>query len=182
MREPGIMTVDPLNPSLSLKAGMDGKALGILRTLAHHRATSEKEHRLTTLLRDPEIDATPGWFMHVPNCFNDALDIRQTSRVKGGKASNVWTQGCNFSFKVGDTIYNSPRAYEPWTQALPHVCVAIQVRSVTASGGPLVSESAAGVVTFDILVPNADKTAIQFIAGRTETQDEFVRIGLASIK
>ena len=58
---------------------MKQKTLEILDRMT--RAGAAKEDRLTELLRDPEADATPGWFMHVPKCFDDALDIKQTTRV-----------------------------------------------------------------------------------------------------
>ena len=158
---------------------MQSKALGILDTLTQHRATVEKEARLTDLLRDPDGEGTPGWFMHVPKCFNDSLDIRQTTRIKDGKASIVWSQGCNFSFKDGDTVYDSPDAYGTWSEALKKLKVAIQVRSATDSGPQVVGSEGArqpGNVTFDILVPTADRTKVQALGCRTLTQFDFVRM------
>ena len=83
---------------------MKQKALQLMEQLTR---ASAKEDRLTDLLRDPETDSTPDWFMQVPRCFNDALDIKQTPRKVGGKTVTVWTQGAGFAFKAGDMIYDT---------------------------------------------------------------------------
>jgi hypothetical protein len=57
---------------------MTTKALDILGRLT--RVGARKEERLTDEFRVPEADTTPGWFMQVPKCFNDALDIKQTMK------------------------------------------------------------------------------------------------------
>jgi hypothetical protein len=49
------------------------------------QAPKKKSARVDKLLRDPELHEAPGWFMYVPQRFNDALDIKQTERVVDGK-------------------------------------------------------------------------------------------------
>ena len=88
---------------------MKQESLNLLEQVT--RGASKREDRLTDLLRDPESDTMADWFMHLPRCFNDALDIRQTSRQVDGKTVTVWTQGAGFAFKAGDIIYDTARAY-----------------------------------------------------------------------
>jgi len=153
---------------------MKQNALRLLEDLT--RASTRKEDRLTDLLRDPEKDGTPGWFMHLPKCFNEALDIRQTTRKVDGKTVMVWTQGAGFAFKVGDTIYDSERGYDGWEQALRHMRLCVQVRSATDATSPQLSVArTSGSVAFDILIPSPDGTRLVPSASYSVTQDEFVR-------
>ncbi len=69
-----------------------------------------------------------GWRFAVPEAFKDALDIKLTSRrCKAGNLS-VLTQGKNYSFSANDTIYDTPKAYKMWKEALKEFkyCVEIQ--------------------------------------------------------
>jgi len=124
-------------------------------------------------MRTPD-EADGDWFMHVPTSFNNALDIRRTVRV--GSSESVWTQGANFSFAIGDTIYDTLRAYERWADALQHIRYCVTVSQATA-----VSPSTAnaprqpGYVGFNLSAPNASKTALTAIRAYAMTQDEFVR-------
>lgn len=120
--------------------------------------------------------------MCVPSCFNNALDIRQTLRKKDGKESLIWTQGSAFSFKPGDTIYHTPKAYSEWSEAVRHLCLCIQVHQATdaspeksiADGGTVPRNP--GVVRFSILTSNDHKTAVVKRGDAELTQDEFVRL------
>src|SRR5690242_14432329 len=58
---------------------MRHKALGLLEQLT--RVATKREERSLELLKQPDTDGEPDWFMHVPRSFNEALDIRQTPRV-----------------------------------------------------------------------------------------------------
>src|SRR4051794_1169574 len=88
------------------REGMRGQALKLLNFLQQEWQT--KQGRLTDLLCSPERESAHGWFMHVPSCFNDALDLRQTPRVNdAGETRMVWTQGPSFDFKTGDVLYDS---------------------------------------------------------------------------
>lgn len=143
----------------------------------------KRTKRLTELLKAPDDEQTTGWFMCLPSCFNNALDIRQTPRKKDGKESLIWTQGSAFSFKPGDAIYDTPKAYSEWGEALKHLSVCIQVHQATdatpeksnADGGGTVPRNP-GVVRFSILTPNDQKTAVVKRGDADLTQDEFVRL------
>lgn len=133
-----------------------------------------REHRLTTLMRVPE-DANADWFMHVPVCFNNALDIRRTIRV--GSAKPVWTQGANFSFSPGDTIYDTAQAYDRWADALLHIRYCFHVSQATAVSPPTTGAARQpGSVTFTVSTPNEPRTALSHVRTSTVTQDEFVRL------
>jgi hypothetical protein len=153
---------------------MKQEALRVMELLT--RASAKKEDRLTELLRDPENDGTTGWFMHLPTCFNDALDIKQTPRKVDGKTVTVWTQGAGFAFKAGDTIYDTARAYDEWAQALRHIRLCVQVRSASDATSPQASAARnLGNVVFDVLVPSNDGTVLVHSASHALTQDAFVR-------
>ncbi|MCP4268702.1 MAG: hypothetical protein GY777_24500 [Candidatus Brocadiaceae bacterium] len=69
-----------------------------------------------------------GWKFAVPEVFKAALDIKLTTRKKKEKSLSVFTQGTNYSFSAYDTIYDTPKAYKIWNEALKefHYCIEIQ--------------------------------------------------------
>lgn len=112
--------------------------------------------------------------MHVPTCFNNALDIRRTVRV--GSPKPVWTQGANFSFAPGDTIYDTPHGYQAWADALRHIRYCFHVSDATAvSPSTTGAARQPGSVTFTVSSPNEPRTALSQVRIYTVTQDEFVR-------
>ena len=119
--------------------------------------------------------------MCVPTCFNNALDIKQTPRMKDGKETLVWTQGSEFSFKTGDTIYDTPKAYIEWPDALKHISLCVSVEDATdaipAKKNPEQNEMIprySGSVRFSILTPNEQQTALIKRGSFQVTQDEFI--------
>ena len=139
----------------------------------------KREKRLRTLLRAPDA-ADDDWFMHVPLALNDALDIRLTAVV--GEPRPIWTQGANFSFAPGDTIYDTPLAYQVWSEALQHIRTCLQVSQATSvqppTGG---TPRQPGAVTFSVMAPNEPRTALAHVRTSTVTQDEFVRILISGL-
>ena len=128
----------------------------MLTKLSSDAETQEKrdkrKKRLRSLLRSPDA-ADDDWFMHVPDTFNDALDIRLTEVVSEPRP--IWTQGANFSFAPGDTIYDTPLAYQVWSEALQHIRTCLQISQATSvqppTGG---SPRQLGSVTFRVMAPN----------------------------
>jgi hypothetical protein len=158
---------------------MNERSLNVLETLIGDKR--RKANRRTELLREPEEEYTQDWYMCVPKCFNDALDIKKTTRierVQGQKQEKlVWTQGTAFSFKVGDTMYDTPSAYSlPWSQALQKLRLAVQVKEVidAMQSDKNVPGSSANVVV-EIFVPNDTKTMLERTGEHTLPQDDFVR-------
>jgi hypothetical protein len=96
-----------------------------------------------------------------------------------------WTQGVEFSFKVGDIIYDCKQAYEQWSKALQHIQMAIQISNATDAtvwqfhANESVKSSAptrhSGIVMFEVLRPNDDKSKLTKSSSHVLTQDEFVR-------
>ena len=74
--------------------------------------------RSEKIIRSYNVNATPDWAFHVPEYFNDALDIKLVSRTKNFVEYAVWTQGANFSFDVGDMLYRNFDSYQKGTPAL----------------------------------------------------------------
>jgi hypothetical protein len=71
-----------------------------------------------------------GWHFVLPEAFKEALDIRLTPRVSGGKNFDILTQGRGFNFKVGDVLYDTRKAYElAWENALRHIGHSVQVEA-----------------------------------------------------
>jgi hypothetical protein len=137
--------------------------------------------RIPDLIKSPEDNEACGWYMCVPTCFNNALDIRLTPRIQDGKETSVWTQGSAFSFKTGDTIYDTPKAYMNWIEALKHISLCISVEDATdaipARKNPErngIIPRYAGSVHFGILMPNEQRTEIVKRGIFQLTQDEFV--------
>jgi hypothetical protein len=153
------------------------KALELLDSITQHR--TGRFERPTELLHDPEAEQSEGWFMHVPRCFNRALDIRRTPRVPEPNCDPVmvWTQGREFTFEKGDTIYDTPNAYLTWSKALQHIRLCLLVTSATGATSPPAPElRSAGSVAFEVLIPNNDKTRLVLSACHVLTQDAFIRL------
>jgi len=118
--------------------------------------------------------------MCVPSCFNEALDIKQTERILHKKKTIVWTQGSWFSFKQGDTVYDTAEAYKVWSEALKSIGLCVKVKmahSAVPSAGA--SERFPGSVTFSILSPNKARNKLVERAEHTMSQDDFVRFLIA---
>ncbi len=157
---------------------MISESLDILDRLIREKPT--RENRLTDLLKDPLAEIAEGWYMCVPPWFNEALDIKQTERIENKKKTRKWTQGASFSFKPGDTVYDSPDAYKVWFEALKTISLCIQVKTASNAGctEPGMGRSA-GLVTFSILTPNKDRSKIVERGEHTMSQDDFVRFLIA---
>lgn len=146
-------------------------ALRVLERLA--QPSGKRGERLTDpdLLRDPEATGTPDWFIHVPPCFNDALDLQQSRRMLNKVEHSVWTQGARFSFKTGDVLYDTPMAYESWTDGMPPLRRCIQVIAATDASSPMDR----GSVSFDLLTPAPAGQRLVRTSSHVLTQEDFVR-------
>jgi hypothetical protein len=154
---------------------MKHDAITIFQKIANHGKS--RQRRLTDLLRSP-TESDSAWFMCVPPCFNAALDILQTLRIVGHRQTLTWTQGSNFSFAAGDSIYDTPIAYkDQWSDALQHIRYCIQVTRATAvTPAEHSTPRHPGSVTFDLLTPNSARTGLMTTATHTVTQDDLVQL------
>ena len=138
--------------------------------------------RLTDLLRPSDAEETASWFMCVPSCFNNAIDIKLTPRKEKGEVILVWTQGSAFQFQSGDVIYDTPMAYAAWGEALGQFRLCVKVNQAIGAApekkgakAKEVTPRNPGSVWFSVLTPDEQK---KIIVGRGEfflTQDDFVR-------
>lgn len=111
------------------------ESLSLLAELILIRPKPQKNQRETKWLKNPKATSQGNdWAFIVPSCFNDALDIKKTLRIKNKKSDEknrekqkIWTQGSTFFFKTGDIFYNKKEAYTDWPKAISDGLYAIQV-------------------------------------------------------
>jgi len=152
---------------------MHNRTLELLKRLT--KKDAGRQIRLRELLKQPDVKYPKEWSFCVPPCFNEALDIQQTERVIDGKKTLCWTQGTFFSFKQGDTLYDTPKAYEVWSDALKHINTGLSVKAATNAGASEDGKSRfTGSVTFTILKPDKQRTKLVKQKERTISQDDFV--------
>ena len=163
------------------------------KLLVKEKRYPRNEKRHTELLRNPErsLADNDGWFMCVPSFFNDCLDIAKTDRrVKTGhvtknketgkmrdetKIRKVWTQGSRFAFHRGCTLYDTPRGYHRWRDAINEIRYCVSIHSgVNAEPAMNEKERKSGTVEFSILTPSTQAMNLEEIGTYTLSQDEFV--------
>jgi hypothetical protein len=150
-----------------------------------------KERRETELLKEADRTQTDkdDWFIHVPSCFNDCLDIAKTNRVikhkspsedediqkEEKKIEKIWTQGSRFAFHRGCILYDTPKAYQKWSIAINEIKYCITIYS-GKEAVPAINdqERVPGVVDFSILSPRPLTTELEEIGEFSLTQDDFV--------
>uniref|UniRef100_UPI0040565F9C hypothetical protein n=1 Tax=Candidatus Electrothrix sp. TaxID=2170559 RepID=UPI0040565F9C len=155
---------------------MSQQALNILRRLTTD-SSRQQTRRRTELLKPAEATYAEGWFMCVGKCFNDPLDIRFTERTVKGDKLQVWTQGSAFSFREGDTFYDTRDAYhQVWNKALKSISLSVQVKQAVPAGiiDADGSQRSPGSVTIDIFKPNEGRTKLVSYGHYTMSQDSFV--------
>lgn len=121
------------------------------------------------------IEIAAGWHFCVPSSFKAALDIQLTPRKINKRTEYSWTQGSWFDFKLGDTIYDSPNAYLPWSLSNFKICLDV-TKSVPAQPRNKSDRQNRnhGSVIFNILVPENGNLVIK--GTKALTQDEFIRL------
>jgi hypothetical protein len=136
-----------------------------------------RANRLRELLKNPEVEYTLDWYMCVPRCFNDALDIKKTTRVENREEKLVWTQGSTFTFKVGDIIYDNESAYSlPWQEAIHKIHLSIQVTEIRGDATAINKETEfSGRVVFQVLTPDVTTTRLENIGEGSLSNQEFVK-------
>jgi hypothetical protein len=142
-----------------------------------------------------------GWFMAVKECFKEQLDIRYTEKVKAEEAADgtkkkrivsEWTQGVCYCFAREHMLYDTPKAYLPWAEALQHMNLACKITSASPNEltriegeeepeeKPKKSKKPKGYllqrghVNFKLFKPNAERSALVEIGDFQLTQSQFV--------
>lgn len=154
----------------------------VLKLSGESAEMTARSKRLSELLKEPDDEQTSSWFMCVPSCFNSALDILQTPRKEGGKECLVWTQGSAFSFKVGDILYDTSKAYSTWSEALKHMAFCVRVEQASDATPPKKGKTQqesiqriSGFIRCSILIPDKHRITVKEAGEFQMTQDEFVR-------
>jgi hypothetical protein len=168
------------------------ESLSLLSELTLPRPQKSQKRRKTKWLKDPEdISEGEDWAFIIPNCFNDALDIKKTLRIKNKKNKEkhkIWTQGSTFFFKTGDIFYNKKEAYTDWPKAISEELCAIQVVSGKSStpgkNGQNEKNRDKGEVSFTVFRNHKNENILKKEETRFVTQDDFIKIlilGLESV-
>ena len=155
-------------------------------------AQKSRQHRRIKCLKNPDRvhKDKDEWFIYVPSCFNDCLDIAKTDRVETTyrlifdektqkmkpkkKTKKVWTQGSRFAFHRGCTLYDTPKAYRRWGDAIKEIkyCISINYgESVKLAK----KKREPGNVKFAVLTPSSRTASLEEIGTFELTQDKFVR-------
>jgi hypothetical protein len=150
----------------------------------------ENNLRATELLRDPETSSKGDeWAFIVPQCYNDAMDIKKTIRCKhkkGLEKHKTWTQGSTFYFQTGDIFYNKREAYTDWPKAMSDELCAIQVISGKSSApgknGKNARDRDKGEVTYTFYRGSRKENVLKKEEIRTTTQDDFIKILILGIE
>jgi hypothetical protein len=91
-----------------------------------------RSERLIALFKNGYAE---GWAFAVAEAFRDALDIKLTDKVIGRKKMQIWTQGQQFGFSLGDVLYNDRLAYRDFDAFLKGSNpVALQVMATQSCG------------------------------------------------
>ena len=135
-----------------------------------------KQKRSLELLKPPEAPPPADWFFCVPAFFHNALDLKLSDRKKDGQSYQVWTQGADFSFSVGDTLYDTPAAYEPWAEAMKKIHLCAQVVEAVPASGTESGTRFEGRIKADLLAPDPHRTKLVKKTTIETTQDEFVSL------
>jgi len=147
----------------------------------------KKKIRSTELITEFNDGFSTGWAMCLPEAFKEALDIKFTVRIKKGVKEWVWTQGSQFYFKEGDTIYNTKEAYKGlWRESLNRIAVCFQVvkaKPAEPATAPNRRKNIPaknrfpGLVEYIELYPDKAKTKLEKSGEiKSVTQDAFIEI------
>jgi hypothetical protein len=149
-----------------------------------------KPPRSLILIADFVNGYAKGWHFAVGDCFKDELDIKYTPRKEAGKEVMRWTQGMEYHFAEGNLIYDTPKAYLQWSEALKHINCVCSVLLAKPNKWVEVKKSKTetdskkrkkkewklikGHVHFKLSKPNAERDGLQAVGSYDLTQNEFV--------
>jgi len=156
-----------------------------------------KEKRSLKLITDFVNGYADGWYFAIGEYFKDALDIKYTERrepflINGIRQYEIverngikrkkllsktvmrWTQGKCFSFAEGHILYDTPKAYLEWKEALNHIKLACFIIRAVPSGTNGDGVFSGGSVTFQLSKPNEQKDGLETIGQYHLSQDEFI--------
>ena len=114
------------------------------------------------------------WHFAVGEYFRDALDIKYTQRIQNTKKVMLWTQGPFYCFAEGHILYDTPKGYLQWSEALKHIGVVCSVIRATSNSLNDQGAFVNGQVYFKLSRPNQSRTGLDAVGNYHATQNEFV--------
>lgn len=142
-----------------------------LRILEKLTCEARTNRRLDSLLRDPDTCESGNWYMNVPRGFNDALDIK----FNVSSASPGWSQSACFSFRQSDVLYDSPKAYGAWGEALKELNLGVEILKASPAGQGGNGTWFPGHILLRIHITNGERTKLIPRGTYEMTQIDFVR-------
>lgn len=133
-----------------------------------------KERRSLKLIADFKDGYAEGWYFAGGECFRNELDIKWTKRIVHKKEWWGWTQGRCLAFCEGHVIYDTPKAYQVWKEALKEIKLRCEVIRPTSDELLKNIRKDDRSVTFILSRTNDRKTAFQRIETYTMKQSEFI--------
>lgn len=134
-----------------------------------------RQKRSLELIAEFVYGYTKDWYFAVGECFRDELDIKYTQRIENTKKVMRWTQGPFYCFAEGHILYDTPKGYLQWSEALKHIGVVCSVIRATPN---LLNDQGAfvnGQVYFKLSKPNQSRTGLDAVDNYQATQNEFVQ-------
>lgn len=130
---------------------------------------SRHQRRSLNLIANFTDGYAEDWHFAVGECFKDELDIKYTKRIEKSEKVMRWTQGHSFCFAEGHIIYDTPKAYLQWSEALKHIKLCCSVLRAVPN-----RPDNSGSVTFKLSKPNKNKDGLETIGQYNLTQNAFV--------
>jgi NAD-dependent DNA ligase len=110
--------------------------------------------RSTSLIANFVNGYADGWAFAVGEAFRDQLDITLSERIVTHKKIKIWTQGEDFCFRKGETIYDTIMAYQEWAEAYKAIKQMIQIKDAAPAYRFFDSP---GFVEFNLLKPISER-------------------------
>jgi hypothetical protein len=127
--------------------------------------------RSTSLIANFINGYADGWTFAVGEAFRDQLDIILSERIVNHKKVKIWTQGEDFCFGKGETIYDTVLAYQEWDAAYRAIKSIIQIKDAAPAYRFFDSP---GFVEFNILKPISERLNDYHHTAHTLAQKDFV--------
>jgi len=113
-----------------------------------------------------------GWRFAIPEAFRNSLDIKLTPLKIGTKTVDIYTQGKQFSFNKGATLYDNRLAYElEWGEALKRIKLCVQIEEVAGSDYVTTETIETVAKNIDVLIQKREKSKNELSEPKQKTID-----------
>jgi len=135
---------------------------------------ADRQKRSLKLIAEFVNGYAKDWQFAVGECFRNELDIKYTQRIENTKKVMRWTQGSFYCFAEGHVLYDTPKGYFRWSEALKHILVVCSVISATPNTLNDQGAFVNGQVYFKLSKPDQSRTGLDAVDNYHATQNEFV--------